>query len=108
VKTIMPSIHPDQWRWTGFVAALLFLSLGLAAPSLAQDSIFSVQKSPSPNIHADTLTAVAALSPTEVWAVGYQNDNNLNFSRTLTMHWDGGSEAIGAARIAAPSFRNIT
>lgn len=70
-------------------AVVLLLAVAFAASAAAQDSIFSIQSSPNPNIHANTLTAVTALSPTDAWAVGYQNSNNLNFSKTLTMHWDG-------------------
>jgi hypothetical protein len=45
---------------------------------------------PSPNrspLHDDVLTDVAALSPTDVWAVGlYRAPAGF---RTLTLHWDG-------------------
>ena len=67
----------------------LLLVLGLPVSSMAQTSIFNIQTSPSPNPFGNTLNAVAALSTTDAWAVGYKNDNNLNESRTLTMHWDG-------------------
>ena len=77
-----------QVRWTA-IAALLLITLGMTAPSTAQTSIFAIQNSPSPNVQGNTLNAVAALSTSDDWAVGYQNDNNLNDSRTLTMHWDG-------------------
>jgi hypothetical protein len=55
----------------------------------AQTSIFGIQKTPSPNANGNTLNAIAAVSPTDVWAVGFQNDNNLNGSRTLIQHFDG-------------------
>jgi hypothetical protein len=60
----------------------------LALPLVAQP-IFNIQTSPSPNVHGNTLNAVAAISPTDAWAVGFQNENQLNGSRTLTEHWDG-------------------
>lgn len=63
--------------------------LCLAISAAAQSSIFAIQPSPSPNVQGDTLLAVTAVSSTDAWAVGYQNDNNLNDSRTLTMHWNG-------------------
>ncbi|MBI3474921.1 MAG: hypothetical protein HY010_04265 [Acidobacteria bacterium] len=56
--------------------------------SLAQAN-FSLQNSPSPNAHGNTLNAVTAISSTDAWAVGFRNDNNLNESRTLIQHWDG-------------------
>ena len=37
------------------------------------------------------LNAVTALSPSDVWAVGFDNSSNLNESRTLTLHFDGTS-----------------
>jgi len=61
----------------------------LAVGAAAQTSIFAVQKTPSPNVQGNTLNAVAAISTGDAWAVGYQNDNNLNQSRTLTQHWNG-------------------
>ncbi len=67
-----------------------FILLAVAIPAAAQSSIFSIQSSPNPTTQ-NTLNAVAALSATDVWAVGYKNDNNLNDSRTLTMHFDGTS-----------------
>lgn len=67
---------------------VLLITLGVGIPSSAQ-TIFTIQGSPSPNAHGDTLNAVAALSSKDAWAVGFQNDNNLNNSRTLAMHWDG-------------------
>jgi hypothetical protein len=62
---------------------------GLAVGAAAQASIFAVQKTPSPNAQGNSFNAVAAISVTDAWAVGYQNDNNLNDSRTLTQHWNG-------------------
>jgi hypothetical protein len=63
--------------------------LALAALSATAQPIFNIQTSPSPNGHGNTLNAVATISRTDVWAVGFQNENQLNGSRTLTEHWDG-------------------
>lgn len=60
-----------------------------AATVLAQDSIFKVIPSPSPNPAGNALNAVEARSSRDAWAVGFQNDNQLNGARTLTEHWDG-------------------
>jgi hypothetical protein len=78
--------HGFEWVFLFATAVVV-----LAASSLcgAQTSIFTVQSSPSPNVQGNTLNAVTALSASDAWAVGYMNDNNLNESRTLTMHWDG-------------------
>lgn len=85
--------------WPGTIRALgclLVVLMVAVMPPLAsaQTSIFSVQTSPSPNVQGNTLNAVTALSANDAWAVGYQNDNNLNESRTLTMHWDGHSWTV--------------
>lgn len=43
-----------------------------------------------PIVNSANLTAVAAASSTNVWAVGYSgNINNPQTLRTLTLHWDG-------------------
>ena len=57
----------------------------------AQTSIFSIQNSPSPTPAGNMLNAVAALSPSDVWAVGFDNSSNLNEAKTLTLHFDGTS-----------------
>ena len=61
----------------------------LAVTAVAQTSDFIVQDTPNPNARGNTLNAVAATSTSDAWAVGFQNDNNLNDSRTLTQHWNG-------------------
>ena len=72
-----------------WVASLAILVFSLGISSAAQTSIFRIQTSPSPNAIGNTINAVTALSVNDAWAVGYQNDNNLNDSRSLTQHWDG-------------------
>ena len=67
----------------------LLAVVSFAIPSNAQSSIFKIQQSPSHNVQGNTLNAVAAVSSRDAWAVGYQNDNNLNDARTLAIHWDG-------------------
>jgi hypothetical protein len=88
------TVSPVRWhKFTQIVSrlTLALVAVGLPAASAAQTSIFNIQSSPSPNPVGNTLNAVAALSTSDAWAVGYKNDNNLNEARTLTMHWDGGS-----------------
>jgi hypothetical protein len=78
----------------------------LGAPALAahaQTSIFSIQNTPNPNRQGNTVNAVTAISPNDAWAVGYANSNNLNESRTLTMHWDGTAWKV----VASPNPGNI-
>ena len=67
----------------------LFGTVLLGMPALAQNSIFSIQNTPNPNVIGDSLIAGTAISANDAWAVGYKNSNNLNESQTLIMHWDG-------------------
>jgi hypothetical protein len=84
--TVAGFSYVHHLNWT-LVCVLMAASLAL--PSSAQTSTFRIQKSPSRNAQGSTLNAVAALSTSDAWAVGFQNDNNINDSRTLTLHWDG-------------------
>jgi len=71
-------------------AAWFFVvAIALATPAVAQNPNFIVQDTPNPNARGNTLNAVAAISTSDAWAVGFQNDNNLNDSRTLIQHWNG-------------------
>jgi hypothetical protein len=84
---------PVKWpfliRHLRLILGCAFMAASLALSSSAQTSILQIQKSPSRNPQGNTLNAVGALSTSDAWAVGYKNDNNLNQSRTLTLHWDG-------------------
>ncbi len=59
-------------------------------PALA-DPTFSIISSPNPSASGNVVNALAALNPNDVWAVGFNNSNNLNDSRTLIQHWNGRS-----------------
>jgi hypothetical protein len=55
---------------------------------------------PSPNpkgVPAAFLRGVACPSPTSCFAVGFANDRDRSFSKTLVEHWDGRSWAIQAS-----------
>src|SRR5437660_1014477 len=49
---------------------------------------WSVVKSPSPGSNVNVLTAVAAVSATDAWAVGYYINSDMIFQR-LIERWDG-------------------
>ena len=49
---------------------------------------WSVVPSPSPGAHQNILYGVAAISDSDVWAVGAEEDSN-GLWHTLTEHWDG-------------------
>ncbi len=52
-------------------------------------SAWSVVRSPSPGAENNELTAVAALSASDIWAVGDFGPNSQGYSRPLIEHWDG-------------------
>ncbi len=80
---LVRTLAPPRAAWFFLVATVL------AVTAVAQTSDFSIQDTPNPNPRGNTLNAVAATSASDAWAVGYQNDNNLNDSRTLIQHWNG-------------------
>jgi len=88
----LTSTNSARCRWHWF-AALLLVSGSLSQAS-AQNSIFNIVPSPSPNGRGNTFNAVTALSANEAWAVGFQNDSQLNGARTLTEHWDGAKWSV--------------
>lgn len=75
-----------RWRRASLGAMVVAGSLVQAA---AQSSIFNIVASPSPTSGGNTLNAVTALAADDAWAVGFDNDNQLNGARTLTEHFDG-------------------
>jgi hypothetical protein len=60
-------------------------------------STWTVIPSPSPGSQRDILYGVAALSDTDVWAVGGQQDANGTW-KSLTEHWDGSSWSVVASQ----------
>jgi hypothetical protein len=68
---------------------VVVLSFALARMANAQSTSFNIVTSPNPNPRGNTLNAVAALNTKEAWAAGFQNDNQLNGSRTLIERWNG-------------------
>jgi hypothetical protein len=50
---------------------------------------WTVVTSPNPGTGDNILYDVAAISPNDVWAVGYYYTSGAVANRTLTMHWDG-------------------
>ncbi len=71
------------------LAGLCFAISSFAIIASAQSTLFNIQNTPSPTTAGNILNAVTATSATDSWAVGFQNENQLNGARTLTMHWDG-------------------
>ncbi len=63
---------------------------------------------PSPNINSaeNVLNGVAAVSSSDVWAVGY-SDDHLSPRQTLTEHWNGTAWTIVPSPSPGTSFNNL-
>ena len=70
-------------------------------------SSWSVVPSPNPNGGSsngnNVLSEIAAVSATDIWAVGYTTDPSTGLQQTLTEHWDGTSWSVTASPNAAPA-----
>ena len=68
---------------------------------------WTVVPSPNPNGGStngnNVLSGIAAVSATDIWAVGYTTDPSTGFQQTLTEHWDGTSWSVIASPNAAPA-----
>jgi len=70
--------HSACAAWVGLMSGVLLS--GAASQASAQNPIFRIISSPSPTTGGNTLNAFAAVSGSEAWAVGFQNDNQLKRS----------------------------
>lgn len=71
-------------------------------------SAWSAVPAPSPSNQGDNLTAVAAITPSNVWAVGYFESSNQGAILPLIEHWNGSTWSVVTAGIqaAAGTFLN--
>jgi hypothetical protein len=99
--TVVPSPDPGPSTNALFAVSTLtsgrawavgnFLDAALRPRTLVESwdgTRWAVDSSPNPAKAIDLLFGVSAVSPTDVWAVGYASDSDAKF-RTLTEHWDG-------------------
>jgi photosystem II stability/assembly factor-like uncharacterized protein len=64
---------------------------------------WQVVASPSAGTGNNFLTGVAALSPSDIWAVGYTQNSGVTASSTLIEHWNGISWQV----VASPNVRTF-
>jgi hypothetical protein len=69
--------------------ASVFALLTLFAGHSARAADWEVVASPSGGRQANSLASVAALTDTDIWAVGWAFNESLFAYRTLTEHWNG-------------------
>jgi hypothetical protein len=55
---------------------------------------WSVVPSPNPGAQLNELLGVAAVSPTDVWAVGFSQASQFGSTQTLTEHWNGSTWSV--------------
>jgi hypothetical protein len=117
--------HFDGTRWTAFplpnvgVQENVLLGVSMPSPGRAwavgyfvngefqqqtliqhfDGTTWSVVPSPSPGAEQNILFGVAAVSDSDVWAVGGEEDSN-GLWHTLTEHWDG---RVGASSPVPPT-----
>jgi hypothetical protein len=58
-------------------------------PGTIRDTASIAMLAPNPSSTTNSLSAVAAIAPDDVWAVGSYVHNKTQRSRTLTLHWNG-------------------
>lgn len=80
---------------------VLLWRVGVAQAS----GVWSVSPSPNPP-GDDTLFAVAAISTSDVWAVGSSNQGSAT-PQTLTEHWNGSNWSVIASPNPGPTFNKL-
>ncbi len=79
-------------------------SLGKGTPSITQGitcNDWNLMTSPSPGSDSNTLSAIAAVSARDVWAVGATKNNNSQ--QVLVEHWNGSSWRTVSAPVTGSS-----
>jgi hypothetical protein len=86
---------------SGLITVLVIgISVGLPTSAMAaQAASWTVVPSPNPSSQANYLSAVAAVAPNDVWAVGAEY-RPISTPGTLTEHWDGTAWSL----VPSPNF----
>jgi hypothetical protein len=99
---VAPVAETARWRARHIFrscAALLILAALAVAPGVAVASVPSCNvwtgvPAPNPGAAVNSLSGVTALSPCNVWAVGYYQDVQDGMSLMLAEHWNGSSWTV--------------
>ncbi len=92
----------DAWAVGSFSNNHLITQAGKAMIEHWNGSAWGVVTSPTTPLDGSDLSGVAAISPTDAWAVGNAYSNNDTELQTLIEHWNGASWAI----VKSPSPTN--
>ncbi len=71
------------------IHASVLVILGLFAGHSARAADWEIVASPNAGRQANSLSSVAAVTDSDVWAVGWAFNAQLNAYRTVTEHWNG-------------------
>ncbi len=105
-------MNKAKWYTLLIVAVALLLCSGMAQPTHSQASAtmspavtptattcaasWGVVASPNVGTNFNQLHGVAAVTASDVWAVGYQYNSN-DIASTLVEHWDGSGWSVVAS-----------
>ncbi len=93
----------DAWAVGNFSDNHLITQSGEALIEYWNGSAWSVVASPKTPLDSSTLNGVAAISPTDAWAVGYAfSASNSTEQQTLIEHWNGATWTI----VKSPNLAN--
>jgi hypothetical protein len=89
-------------RWVVIVLCLL-IGVGQALHTAAGSESWRVVSSPSPSVYGNIINGMAAISASDVWAVG--SATTYSGSGTLIEHWDGRSWSVVSS--PSPAGRSV-
>ena len=94
--------------WVAVAVGGLLVGARLTTPAAASgESGWSVVLSPNPSAYANILKAVAAVSASDVWAVGSYYNSQKGVMETLIEHWDSTSWSVVPSPNANTTGANI-
>jgi hypothetical protein len=93
------------WRAALACTAMLFLAQPASAATTAT---WTVVQSPNVSFQANYLAGIAAVSPSDVWAVGAEYRNDTSTPAPLIEHWDGTRWSLVRAPVATWNYNELS
>jgi len=84
------------------ISSLVFLCILLATAAMAAD--WQAVKSPNAGTQANSLSGVAAVADSDVWAVGWSFNQRINAYRTEIQHWNGATWSLVSSPNATTGY----
>ncbi len=92
---------------SGVIRATYAQAIASGRPLITPAACWSVVSSSGPGTYMNSLNGVAAISSSDIWAVG-NSRNDRNSSSALIEHWDGVSWSIVASPSRSPSYASLS